>query len=256
MKFVEVGQKNQEVIMLLHGGGLSWWQYQSQMELLCKNYHVVVPILDGHAGSDRDFTSIEENAASLIDFINLEYGGSILLIAGLSLGGQILLEMLAKQPTICKQAIIESAAIIPDKLTASVAAPLFSATYGLIKQKWFAKLQFYYLGMRDDLFEHYYEDTAKLSKQNLIAFTKASSLYQEKDNLRSCSASVRIIVGDKEPKRVIRSANQLNHLLPNSRLEIKSGLAHGQYSINYPELYVKELLEGIQRSECKHTRSE
>lgn len=256
MKVVEVGQENQDIIVLLHGGGLSWWQYQSQMELLCKNYHVVVPILDGHAGSDADFTSIEDNAKRLLDYIDKTYGGSVLLIAGLSLGGQILLEMLALRKDICQYAIVESAAIIPDKLTAGLVAPLFSMSFPLIKKKWFAKLQFYYLGMRDDLFEHYYEDTAKLSKQNLIAFTKASSLYQAKDNLRSCSASVRIIVGDKEPKRVIRSANQLNHLLPNSRLEIKSGLAHGQYSINYPELYVKELLEGIQRSECKHTRSE
>lgn len=256
MKVVEVGQENQDVIVLLHGGGLSWWQYQAQMDLLCENYHVVLPILDGHAGSDADFVSIEASAKQLLAYIDKEYGGSVFLIAGLSLGGQILLEMLAKQPTICKQAVIESAAIIPDKLTASMVAPLFSATYGLIKQKWFAKLQFHYLGMRDDLFKHYYEDTVKLSKQNLITFTKASSLYQAKDNLRNCSASVRIIVGDKEPKRVIRSANQLNHLLPNSRLEIKSGLAHGQYSINYPKLYVKELLEEIQRSECKHTRSE
>ena len=95
MKVVEVGQENQDVIVLLHGGGLSWWQYQSQMELLCKNYHVVVPILDGHAGSNADFVSIEASAKQLLAYIGKEYGGSVLLIAGLSLGGQILLEMLA-----------------------------------------------------------------------------------------------------------------------------------------------------------------
>uniref|UniRef100_UPI002588EF56 alpha/beta fold hydrolase n=1 Tax=Streptococcus sp. TaxID=1306 RepID=UPI002588EF56 len=168
MKVVEVGQENRDVIVLLHGGGLSWWQYQSQMELLCKNYHVVVPILDGHAGSNVDFVSIEASAKQLLAYIDKEYGGSVLLIAGLSLGGQILLDMLALRKDICQYAIVESAAIIPDKLTASLVAPLFSMSFPLIKKKWFAKMQFRYLGIRADLFEHYYEDTVKLSKQNLI----------------------------------------------------------------------------------------
>ncbi|WP_288598086.1 alpha/beta fold hydrolase [uncultured Streptococcus sp.] len=245
MKVVEVGQENQDVIVLLHGGGLSWWQYQAQMDLLCENYHVVLPILDGHAGSDADFTSIEDNAKRLLDYIDKTYGGSVFLIAGLSLGGQILLEMLALRKDICQYAIVESAAIIPDKLTAGLVAPLFSMSFPLIKKKWFAKMQFRSLGIRADLFEHYYEDTVKLSKQNLIAFTKASSLYQVKKNLKNSLARVRIIVGEKETKKMHASARYLHDLLPDSRLEIKAGLAHGQYAINQPDLYVKELFEGL-----------
>ncbi|MCO4652745.1 Alpha/beta superfamily hydrolase [Streptococcus infantarius subsp. infantarius] len=245
MKVVEVGQENQDVIVLLHGGGLSWWQYQAQMDLLCENYHVVLPILDGHAGSDAYFTSIEDNAKRLLDYIDKTYGGSVFLIAGLSLGGQILLEMLALRKNICQYAIVESAAIIPDKLTAGLVAPLFSMIFPLIKKKWFAKMQFCYLGIRADLFEHYYGDTVKLSKQNLIAFTKASSLYQVKKNLKNSLARVRIIVGEKETKKMHASARYLHDLLPDSRLEIKAGLAHGQYAINQTDLYVKELFESL-----------
>lgn len=245
MKVVEVGQENQDVIVLLHGGGLSWWQYQAQMDLLCENYHVVLPILDGHAGSDAYFTSIEDNAKRLLDYIDKTYGGSVFLIAGLSLGGQILLEMLALRKNICQYAIVESTAIIPDKLTAGLVAPLFSMSFPLIKKKWFAKMQFCYLGIRADLFEHYYGDTVKLSKQNLIAFTKASSLYQVKKNLKNSLARVCIIVGEKETKKMHASARYLHDLLPDSRLEIKAGLAHGQYAINQTDLYVKELFESL-----------
>lgn len=245
MKVVEAGRQNQKVIIMLHGGGLSWWQYQAQMDLLCEEYHVVLPILDGHAGSDADFTSIEDNAKRLLDYIDKTYGGSVFLIAGLSLGAQILLEMLAQRKNICQHAIIESASVIPDRLTASLIAPLFSMSYHLIQKKWFAKWQFRYLGMRADLFAHYYEDTRKLSKQNLMAFTKASSLYQAKQSLKESSARVRIIVGEKESKRMLASARYLHKLLPDSRLEIKVGLAHGQYAINQPDLYVKEFLENL-----------
>ena len=96
MKTIEFGKQNNDVIMLLHGGGLSWWNYKAEAELLKNRYHVVLPILDGHAGSDNDFISIEKNASRLISFIDKEYGGSVLLIGGLSLGAQILVEMLTQ----------------------------------------------------------------------------------------------------------------------------------------------------------------
>ena len=46
MKAIEFGTQNNDVIMLLHGGGLSWWNYKAEAELLKDQYHVVLPILD------------------------------------------------------------------------------------------------------------------------------------------------------------------------------------------------------------------
>ena len=62
----EYGKSNKDIIILLHGGGLSWWNYEEVSEILKSNYHVILPILDGHSGSDRDFTSIENNANEII----------------------------------------------------------------------------------------------------------------------------------------------------------------------------------------------
>ena len=82
MNVIEYGKQNSDIIMLLHGGGLSWWNYRAEAELLSDRYHVVLPILDGHEESDHDFTGIEENASRLISFIDRAYGGSVLLIGG------------------------------------------------------------------------------------------------------------------------------------------------------------------------------
>ena len=57
MNLIEYGKQNSDVIMLLHGGGLSWWNYRAEAELLADRYHVVLPILDGHAESGADFVS-------------------------------------------------------------------------------------------------------------------------------------------------------------------------------------------------------
>lgn len=88
MNYREYGCADHETIILLHGGGLSWWSYREVAEKLSSDYHVILPILDGHAGSDADFSSIEDNAARLISFIDEHLSGSVLFIGGLSLGGQ------------------------------------------------------------------------------------------------------------------------------------------------------------------------
>ena len=99
---IEFGQQNPDVIMLLHGGGLSWWNYREVAQMLAEQYHVVLPVLDGHAGSDAPFTTIEDNAARLISYIDTHLGGQILAVGGLSLGGQIAVEMLSQRPAICR----------------------------------------------------------------------------------------------------------------------------------------------------------
>lgn len=96
MNYIEYGKRNSKVIILLHGGGLSWWNYKEVAEILQTDYHVILPVLDGHAGSDKQFTTIEDNACEIIEFIKSQFAGSVLLLGGLSLGGQILLEVLSR----------------------------------------------------------------------------------------------------------------------------------------------------------------
>ena len=79
----------------------------------------------------------------------------------------------------------------------------------------------------------------------MIAFLKANTAYEAKRELQSCQAEIRIVVGEKERKTMLRSAKMLHSMLPKSTLEIKDGLYHGEYSISHPKLYVKELLEMI-----------
>ena len=136
----EYGKSNKDVIILLHGGGLSWWNYEEVSEILKSNYHVILPILDGHSGSDRDFTSIENNANEIIEYIDNNYNGNVKLIGGLSLGAQILLDILSKRDNICEYAIIESALVCQMKMTNRLIEPSINMSYGLIKKRWFSKL--------------------------------------------------------------------------------------------------------------------
>lgn len=238
---IEFGQRNPNVIMLLHGGGLSWWNYREAAQKLAERYHVVLPVLDGHADSDAPFATIEDNAARLISYIDTHFEGQVLAICGLSLGGQIAVEMLSQRRDICQYALLESALVKPMKLTAALIGPTFGMSYGLIKQKWFAKLQADYLGIPKMLFDDYYRDTCKISKADMIAFLRANSIYTIKPGLSETRAKVKIVAGAKEQKSIRDSVKLLQAAIPGSYMEILPGLRHGDLSINKPEQYVKVL---------------
>lgn len=236
----EYGKSNKDIIMLLHGGGLSWWNYEEVSEILKSNYHVILPILDGHSGSDRDFTSIESNANEIIEYIDNNYNGNVKLIGGLSLGAQILLDILSKRDNICEYAIIESALVFPMKMTNRLIESSINMSYGLINKKWFSKLQFKSLKIKEELFDKYYIDSSNITKNNMILFLKANSNYHLKNIKTNKSKSI-VIVGSKERPIMIKSAKRIHDELINSELEILSGYYHGDLSINHPNEYAEKV---------------
>ena len=242
MNYKEFGVDNKETMVFLHGGGLSWWNYREVAEELQDTYHIIIPILDGHAGSDRGFQSIEKNAEEIIEFIDERFGGKVLLIGGLSLGGQILLEILSGRGDICRYAMIESAMVIPSKITNALMRPALSCCYGLIRRQWFSKLQFKSLHMKQELFKEYFMDTCGIAKADYIGFLKANTEYTLKPSIEKCAADVHIFFGDRETRGILRSAERIRDSIPNAKIHKIKGLYHGEFSINHAKRYA-EMIE-------------
>ena len=243
MNYIEYGKEHTEVIVLLHGGGLSWWNYREVAEKLSTDYRVILPILDGHSECHHDFISIEENAARIIEFIDARFGGSVLLIGGLSLGGQIVLEILSQRKDACQYALIESALVVPSKFTHAMIKPAFGSCYSFIKHKWFSKLQFKSLRIKQGFFEDYYRDTCGISKSNMIAFLEANSLYSMKPSVADNSAKPYVFVGEKENRAMQKSARIIHEKLQGSILQVLPSMYHGEFSINHAEDYASIVRE-------------
>ncbi len=243
MNYREYGAGNARKIILLHGGGLSWWNYREEAEMLEGDYHVILPNLDGHAGGDRDFTSIGDNAEEIVDFIDARFGGHVDLLGGLSLGGQVLLEMLARRGDICRHAIIESACVVPSRLTARMVGPALDCSYGLIKHEWFSHLQFRSLGMKEALFDDYFRDARAITKRNMAAMLRASSEYALSDGVRAAAAQAHVFVGGREDPRMQVSARLIRDALPACELEVLPGWTHGAFSLNHAEAYAARVRE-------------
>lgn len=248
MVSIEYGREHEQTLLLLHGGGLSWWNLREVAEILKSKYHVILPILDGHAGSDREFTSIEANAAEIIEFIDRTLGGQVTLIGGVSLGGQILAEILAQRSSICRYAVIESALTAPMWLAPLFIKPMMDLSYGLICREWFARLQFRSLHLKKELFSEYYRDTCRITRESMTAFLLANVRYRARPELAQSQARTVILAGQKEPAVMIRSAHKLKRIMPDSTLNILPGLHHGEFSVSRAAEYAGTIIDLMENS--------
>ncbi len=238
MLFKETPNKGLPTIILLHGGGLSWWSLQKITNLLEDDFHVVTPIIDGHGeDAEQPFVSIEDSASKVISYIDTQLNGKVFALGGLSLGGQIVTEILSQRKDIVDYAIIESALVLPLK-TAKLMAPLNMMYFGLIKQRWFSKIQARSLGVPPEMFELYYRDSSRISKQTLIAITLSNGNYDLKSSIADTKAKVLIIAGDREIKIIKRSAERLHRAIKGSQLHYAPAMVHGELSLKHPEEYV------------------
>ena len=86
MKFHEFGDKNSPPILLIHGGGSSWWNYLRQARILSEEYRVILPTLNGHGEEyPLDYVSTEDSALEILDYIKANCGGKVFAIGGVHL---------------------------------------------------------------------------------------------------------------------------------------------------------------------------
>lgn len=239
MLFKETSNKQMRTIILLHGGGLSSWSLNSIVEQLQPDFHVITPIIDGH-GEDggEEFISIQDCARKLIEYIDTNCNSQVFAIGGLSIGAQIVTQILSQRQEIAEYAIIESALVYSIKGTNALTVPAYKLFYGLIKKRWFARMQAKTLCVPPDMFEQYYQDSLKISKRSLINITLSNGNYNLNESIAHTKTKVLIIAGGNEVGIIKKSARLLHDTIPGSDLYIAPGMKHGEMSLLYTTKYV------------------
>lgn len=242
MLIKETGNHELPTIILLHGGGLSDWSWEQVTKELQEHYQIITPIIDGH-GEDaiEEFVSIQDSANKLIQYIDKQHNGKVFAIAGLSIGAQILTEVISQRKDITKYAIIESALLYPIKGTTTLIIPAYQLLYGLIKKRWFSHMQAKTLCIPPDKFETYYQDSVLMSKKTLINISLSNGNYLLKDRISMTNAKVLIIVGSKELSIMKKSSYLLHERIKDSELFIAQSMKHGEISLIHSKQYTNLL---------------
>jgi pimeloyl-ACP methyl ester carboxylesterase len=108
MTIYEFGNQNEKTVLLIHPSLVMWDYFEYLIPLLEKDYHLIIPALPGYDEKEQaDFTSVEKIAGELVVWLKKQGHASIDLVYGCSMGGSIVLCMLAQNKIEIKNAMID-----------------------------------------------------------------------------------------------------------------------------------------------------
>ena len=207
MKFHEFGDKNLPSILLIHGGGSSWWNYLRQARILSHKYHVILPTLNGHGEEyQKDYISTEDSAQEILNYVRQNCGGKLFAVGGVSLGGQIAMELLSLDSDIAEKAIIDGSLCIPQPRLARSCNLLVSLFGKLMFSKSACKLQlsimnkiYPQLAYPDEIKNYFIEDLPRTPIKTLVTIYKTyMGNYKLKNRISKSKAQALYIYGEKE----------------------------------------------------------
>jgi len=242
MNYEIEGKENKPLLIFINGAGISKWMWKYQKPL-CKKYKCIFFDLPGHGeNSHIDFTSIEDVSVMLINLIKNESEDNKAIVIGLSIGAQIVLNLLKSYNDYITKAIIISGLNKQMEGYSFLIKPMIAISTPLIKNKVFSKLQFSQFSLPEDWFEDYYNDSLKVSKETLINITKENMSFNFEKKVSEIP--VLILTGEKEKKVMKKSALKTARYINNSDSYIIAGAAHG-IPYEKPELFNELIMNFI-----------
>lgn len=249
MIFNTYGSIENPHIMLIHGAGYGWWNFINYIDTLSKSYYVILPTLDGHSeDSETPYTSTEHCAEQIIQYIKEKSCKKLHLLYGLSLGGQVVLEMISLKSDVADKAVIDGSICYPQPKLAKTAKFFIKYFYNLMFSKTACKIQVFLLKFSkkrtftDIQQQMYMKFIPVLKKETLYSiYNTYMALYSLKPEIKKAKTDLIYMYGSKEMKCVKLSAEKLKELLPSLKIIEHKGLNHGELALYYPDKFLTML---------------
>lgn len=243
MIFHEFGDKNLPHILLIPAGGNSWWNYLRQARMLSDRYHVILPTLDGHGEEyQKDYISTEDSALQIMDYIKNNCDGKLFAVGGVSLGGQIAIELLTLDSDIAEKAIIDGSICIPQPKLARISIVIVKLFGKLMFSKAASKIQlslmkkmYPNMAYPEEIENYYMADMPRIPIKTLVTMYQTyMGRYTLKNAITENKAQVLYIYGEKEMGCVKESAILFRKMHPDCSLYEAKGYGHGYLSAYLP----------------------
>lgn len=114
MRFIEAGESNPKVMLLIHGMQLPWQVWNEHIKHFSSLYHVIIPILSGHDPKEAStFLSIQEEAIKIENYLKLHNKTKRITICGVSMGGAISTVLWKRGQLQIDHLILDGAPLLP-----------------------------------------------------------------------------------------------------------------------------------------------
>ena len=234
MDFKTFGNIGSPTLLLIPGLGVSYEIFLPLISMLEDRFHIIAAQVDGFTlGRHTEFTSVDDQAAQVIRYVNDNLGGKLDIAYGLSLGGKILSQILERNEITIDNSIMDAAPLLP--LPRWLVGPL---KYLQCANVWSC---YHWTGFWRWVFHSHYFDVLldECKKTYPFGGSKAvldgyTSVYTTK--LESISGQdIHYWYGTKESFVAKPQVRHLKTLYPDTKIEIFKGMNHGQILVDHPE---------------------
>lgn len=227
--FKETGRENSQSIVFLHGGALSGWMWEKQLDAFA-DYHCIVPDLPEHGKSVnvKPFT-IENASNQILDLIKDKAHNGKAHVVGISLGAQIIVKMLSSSPELIDRAFISGALVRRLPATPEILKLIdyiLKVYMPLKDSNFFIKANIRSYNIPKDQFEHLKEATKVLTSESLMRILNENMLFKMPNDLEKAENPVLVVAGEKEYDIMKKSVQDLSNVIPNSKGYIASDMVH------------------------------
>lgn len=233
----ESGPATAPTIVFLHGGGISGWMWQPQVEQL-SDYHCLIPDLPEHGQSvDEKPYAMKDTVVRVMELIRARAHGGHAHVVGLSLGAQTTVGLLATAPEVVDHAILSGTLVRPlpglSLVNTSVKMYMpFKDIDFLIR----ANLQSQ--GIPKQYFPQFKEDTRVLTADGMARVFTENMRFSLPTGLDHANMPTLVLVGQKEYGVMRQSARDLIKALPNAKGFIALGVGHA-WNLQAPDLFTR-----------------
>ena len=242
MEIKQYNHKKKPVFMYIHGECLSPNSFNTQIIELKKDFEIVLPLLD------NTFVSIKQCATEIVEYICSYYNGHIQVLAGFSLGGQIVAEILAIKNDICEYAIIEGALMYPVKFHNW--SDIVAVHFPMLSHNKLFNSFMYYAKYTDTKSEKvYYKTINDLEIKTVSNMYKELHNYKISSSLDNITGKLAILVGTREGREYRKSADILHKQIKNSEIFMLMKYCHGGLSLDHPEEYIRFIKSWVQEKD-------
>ncbi|EON71955.1 alpha/beta fold hydrolase [Lysinibacillus sphaericus] len=226
--FEEYGDKSAPLMLFLHGGGVSGWMWEKQIQHFASHYYCVVPDLPGHGRNTKDtYFSIEDAAEKTIKQLESLSGNRKIIVVGFSLGAQILVQLLSMRPNLVDYAVITSALVRPMSLMTKWIRPTMKMTSPLIAMRAFSKIQAKTLSIPSQKFEQYYEESCQMRQETLTRILEENLSFTIPENFKDVQTSMLVMVGEQEKSMMKKSMMDLVNSNRQCKGMLVADIGHG-----------------------------
>lgn len=231
--------ENKETILFIHGYNMAGWMWEEQVKAF-SDYHCLVPDLPEHGKSSGSapFT-IKTAAKMIIDIIKSEARNGKAHLVGISLGAQVVLEILSTSPEVVDHTVISGTLVNttpPSERFQKLLDYLLKVYIPVKNDNISIGSYIRSYGIPSNLIRKFKESTYVISEDSSENIIRENLLFKRPEGIGNVHVPVLVMFGEKDYRVIKESAEELLRTIPNSKGAITMKAGH-MWSIEKPELF-------------------